>query len=300
LARTCVALVFGLTLAAVHSTFAQVTTINSVALQTNLVGGLPDATFTLVDDYPSLISFIYTNAGTTNTSFSAEQDAWSFAVNGSPYMFQTNDYYTATMQVTLTGDPSAPRKEAGIAFEDIDSSISGQFILDTDAGEIVAFGGNLPFYASPLTHTFKSGDTVTMSVTILKDSNGSNAIVYSANGISSPILEFNADSPYLANGTTPAPYTLGGYFQIQGQGTALTNSGSASFQNISIGPPLTIANAGVNANVVTWPASAPNYILQMTTNLASTNWTTVIGQPVTGLWIPNASSNVFYRLRQTQ
>jgi hypothetical protein len=307
--------IFGLTLVAVPGVNAQVSTINSVVVQTNVVTttNLPSAVLTVVSNYPSVVSFTETNAGinTTNTTFSAYQDVWQFSTNKStPYLFQTNDYYTAYMNVTLTGNPISPRKEAGFAFNDVAGNISGQYILDTDNHEVVAFGGNLPFYASPLDGTFTSGETITMGVTIFKDANGSNAIIYSANGISSPVLEFGgpgqANAVYAINsGTTPAPYWLGGYFQIQGQSintntiTPTTNNGSAVFQNITIvtQPNLNIAENG-NQSVLYWNASSANFRLQTSTNLASTNWTTVPtnGAYVIGVAVTNNNPASFYRL----
>jgi hypothetical protein len=112
-------------------------------------------------------------------------------------------------------------------------------------------------------------------------------------------LEFNQNSVYLANGTTPEPYTLGGYFQLQGQGAGATNSGSAVFQNIKIltQPTLNIAQTA-NQTVLYWPASDANFILQSSTNLSSTNWATVStnGAFVIGVAVTNSSPASFYRL----
>jgi len=297
------AAVVGVALAAATGANAQVSTINSVIVTPGILdsANFSNAVLTAVTNYPTVISFVETNAGTTNTSFSPIQDLWQFSGDGgsSAYLFQSNDYFTAYMNVTLSGAPVSPRKEAGFAFEDVTGDINGQYILDTDAGEVVAFGGNLLFYASPLDHTFVSGETITMGVTIFKDSNGNTAIIYTANGISSPVLEFNQNSVYLANGTTPEPYTLGGYFQLQGQGAGATNSGSAVFQNIKIltQPTLNIAQTA-NQTVLYWPASDANFILQSSTNLSSTNWATVStnGAFVIGVAVTNSSPASFYRL----
>jgi hypothetical protein len=287
--RLCVAAALGLGLAAVNTTYAQVSTINSAILQPRIIDNLTNADLTTVSDYPTNISFTETDAGTTNTAFSRNQDLWQFSNDGglTAYSFQSNDSFTVSMNVTLTGNPIAPRKEAGFAINDVDGNIAGFFILDTDAHEVVAFGG--PFWNSnPFNAKFQSGQTVTLAMTLFLDNNGKQAIIYSANGFSSPALEV---SPPFTN------YTLGGYFQIQGQDTALTNSGSADFQNISIGTPLGIAASGANSAVVYWPASATNYVLQTATNINSTNWTAVIGQPVTGVLVPNTTPPSFFRLQ---
>jgi hypothetical protein len=217
----------GITFAAVNATHAQISTVNSVVLTTNALDGLPKSDLSVVSSYPSNISFVVTNAGNTNAGFFAMQDYWQFATNGGSgaYNFQSNDVFTVTMTVTLTGDPISPRKEAGFAFNDVAGNINGQYILDTDGHEVVAFGGNLPFYATPVDHFYQSGEPIIMGITIFTDSNGKQAIIYSADGFNSPPLEF---------GTPQTDYTLGGYFQLQGQGTGLTNMGSATFDDISI------------------------------------------------------------------
>ena len=92
--------------------------------------------------------------------------------------------------VTLTGDPISPRKEAGFVFNN-PLNDGGEFIVNTDGHEFVAFGGFLPFYAFP--RNFNSGDTVTMGLTVFKDSNGKNAIIYSAATATTFVRESKAD-----------------------------------------------------------------------------------------------------------
>ena len=102
--------------------------------------------------------------------------------------------------------------------------------MNTDGHEVVAFGGFLPFYTFPA--TFQSGDTVKLGMTYFRDSNGKNAIIYSANCLQSPPLEFSNLELGVIDGTT-----VGGYMQIVNSPTIATNSGIAVFQNIKIGPP---------------------------------------------------------------
>jgi hypothetical protein len=227
----------GITFAAVNTTYAQISTINSVVVTTNAPAPgsapnpLPDSDLTLVSSYPSVISFVVTNAGApTNTGTDGRQDYWQFATNGGSgaYLFQSNDSFTVTMTVTLTGDPIFPRKEAGFAVNDNNGDIAnGQYILDTDQHEVVSFGFPAQFYATPLEHFYESGEPINMGITIFTDSSGQQEIIFMADGFSSPP---EVVSPPLTG------YTLGGYFQIQGQGTGSTNMGSATFDNITITP----------------------------------------------------------------
>src|SRR5205085_6862000 len=107
----------------------------------------------------------------------------------------------------LTGNPTSPRKEAGFR---LDSSIGGDglFIVNTDAHEIVAFGGPLPFYS--FGNTYVSGTPIVLGMTY-ENIGGTNGIVYSANGVNSPFLPMNNLEQGVINGST-----LGGYLQIVG------------------------------------------------------------------------------------
>ena len=87
---------------------------------------------------------------------------------------------------------------AGFLFDTLGGQ--GQFIVNTDAHEVVAFGGPLPFYA--FAPTFNSGDTITLGMTYYLQNNGRHAIIYSANGINSPALEFSNTEFGIIDGST--------------------------------------------------------------------------------------------------
>jgi hypothetical protein len=82
------------------------------------------------------------------------------------------------------------------------------FVLNTDAHEIVAFGGPFGFYS--FGNTFTSGSSVLMGITY-EDIGGTNGIVYSANGVNSPFLPMSNLEQGVINGSM-----LGGYLQIVG------------------------------------------------------------------------------------
>ena len=227
--RLIAAFSLGLTMAA----SAQISTINSAIYTPRQYNDVPAATLTIVSNYPSLISFEEQNVSQA-TGF-ANRDSWHFSSDSgaNPYFFSNNDAFTITMTVTLTGDPISPRKEAGFVFNN-PLNDGGEFIVNTDGHEFVAFGGFLPFYAFP--RTFNSGDTVTMGLTIFKDSAGKNAIIYFARTATacavSPPLEFSNTELGVIDGTS-----IGGYLQIVNSPTIATNSGTAVFQNIKITGP---------------------------------------------------------------
>src|ERR1051326_7525482 len=96
-----------------HSVFAQISSINSAVYTPRQYNDVPLATLTVVSNYPSLISFEEQNVSKP-TGF-ANRDAWHFSNNGTTaYLFSNNDAFTITMDVTLTGNPISPRKEAGL------------------------------------------------------------------------------------------------------------------------------------------------------------------------------------------
>ncbi len=222
---------------AVNGAMAQISSINSAVYTPRQYNDVPAATLTVVSNYPSLISFEERNVSKP-TGF-ANRDSWHFSNNSgvSPYFFSNNDAFTITMTVSLAGDPISPRKEAGFVFNN-PLNDGGEFIVNTDGHECVAFGGFLPFYsfnAHNSALTFSSGGTVTMGLTVFRDDNGKNAIIYFAANENacavSPALEFSNLELGVINGTT-----IGGYIQIVNSPTIATNSGLAVFQNIRIGP----------------------------------------------------------------
>src|SRR5205823_5027703 len=152
----------GLGFAVANGAFGQISTINSAVYTPRQYNDVPAATLTVVSNYPSLISFEEQNVSKP-TGF-ANRDSWHFSNDSgaTAYLFNNSDAFTITMTVTLTGNPISPRKEAGFVFNN-PLNDGGEFIVNTDGHEFVAFGGFLPFYAFP--RNFNSGDTVTMGLT---------------------------------------------------------------------------------------------------------------------------------------
>ncbi|MEO6181962.1 MAG: hypothetical protein ABIP71_02415, partial [Verrucomicrobiota bacterium] len=225
--KRCVCYATLVSLVAASVAHAQVSTINSVIMQPREYNDVSGATLTVVSNYPSLISF--NEQGVSAPTGFANRDVWRFSTNSgvSAYQFNNDDFFSVFMDVTLTGSPISPRKEAGFLFDTIGGQ--GQFLINTDGHEIVAFGGPLPFYAFP--RTFNSGDTITLGITYFLNSDGKRAIIYSANCLQSPPLEFSNLEQGIINNST-----LGGYFQIVNDPSNPANSGTAVYQNINIGP----------------------------------------------------------------
>jgi len=223
---TCSATLIGLCLAAANGGFAQISTINSANYHPREFNDVPGSTLTVVSNFPSLVSFDDQNVSKP-TGF-ANRHVWRFSSDSgaSAHQFMNDEFFSVSMTVTLTGDPISPRKEAGFLLSTIGGD--GQFIVNSDGHEVVVFGGPLPFYAFP--RTFNSGDTIKLGMTYFMQSNGKRAVIYSANCLQSPPLEFsNLEQGIIDNST------LGGYFQIVNSSSNPTNSGTAVYENINIG-----------------------------------------------------------------
>lgn len=220
-----------------NTIMAQVSSINSAIIQSRVFNDVPGAVFTGINNYPGSISL--SEAGVSAPTGFANRDQWRFSNNGAtPYSFQHNDYFTASMTLNLTGNPITPRKEAGFLFSTA-SNGDIQFIVNTDGHEVVQFGG-ISFYSfSDTTHashvSYNSGDNITLAMSYFLDGNGKNALQFSANGISSPVFEFG---PSVGSGALDIGdgSTLGGYFQIVNDPNNPSNSGTALFSNITITP----------------------------------------------------------------
>ncbi len=229
------------------SAHAQVSSIDSVVVQPRVFNDVPDAAAIYSGAYPSSITLGETSVSAA--SGFANRDVWRFSSDGTAsYAFSNDDFFQASMTVTLTGMPITPRKEAGFLLNSIGGD--GQFIVNTDGHEVVAFGGPFPFYAFP--STFNSGDTVTLGMTYTVNELGQRSIIYSANGVNSPALPFTNLEQGIIDGST-----LGGYFQIVNDPANASNAGQAVFGNISILPvvipePSTLALLGMGLLPLFW------------------------------------------------
>jgi hypothetical protein len=84
-------------------------------------------------------------------------------------VFNIANRFTFQTQIELTGAANSPRKEAGIR---LNSPITGDvlFIINSDAGEIVAFGGGGPFYLfgnNAAGNGYTTGSTLLMGFTYI-------------------------------------------------------------------------------------------------------------------------------------
>ncbi len=239
---------FGLLLGAAAFANAQdVSTINSVRTFREFTGDTT-ATFTEVNNYPSLVSFSEQSVDGNGTAGGANRDVFKFSADSgaSNFVFGVNTFFSVDMAITLSlpaGVPNAPRKEAGYLFDS--NGGQGLFIITSD-GEVAAFGGGLPFFRAAGTYT--PGQTVNLGLTVFRDTDNLRKIQYRFNGETSAALAFDN----LEQGLPPSA-TLGGYLQVPVDATNPSNGATATFANIAVRPvnpvpePATMAALGLGA-----------------------------------------------------
>ncbi len=90
-------------------------------------------------------------------------------------IFSIDDTFTFKAEVTMRVGENSPRKEAGLR---LNSPVTGDvlFLLNSDAGEIVAFGGGAPFASFGNNGTgngYTPGETILMGISIAASGDGS-------------------------------------------------------------------------------------------------------------------------------
>ncbi|GIV21240.1 MAG: hypothetical protein KatS3mg023_2991 [Armatimonadota bacterium] len=159
----------------------------------------------------------------------ANRHVWFVSADGvNPLEVPITEEWTLEFDLTLTGTPVTPRKEAG-GFVRIGMPWGYselQFMVNTDAHEVVAFGYPFPFYRFT-SQSYNSGDTIRLGIRFFKDTDGKYKVVYMANGESSPAAALS-DQNLFTGWITP-----GGYLQVNIQAGNPNNGGVAVFDNIT-------------------------------------------------------------------
>lgn len=232
--NTRVRILTALCLAVASGAWAQISTINSAVIVPRVFNDIPGANGTYINNYSSSITLGESNVWTTSTTAFADRDEWFFSANGtSPYTFNANDFFVATMTLNVSGT-TAKDNEAGFIIPNANGSFPGsdlQFIADAQSGFLGMFGGT-GFWNSGISYV--AGTTVTLKMIYFFDAaNSSDAFQFYVTDGSSTV-----GSPVEDWAGNLAGDNVGGYYQIQTGGTNAPGvSGQAIFGNISIAAP---------------------------------------------------------------
>ena len=122
--------------------------------------------------------------------------------------------------------------------------------------------------------------------------NGGTLFRITTNGVMTPLVSANAGS-HLANLRAALMQAgNGNFYGTASQGTAY---GRGAVFELNLSPVLGIFLNG-NKSTLVWPSWATNYVLQATTNLASTNWVTINATPTNSVIVTNSLPAQFFRL----
>jgi hypothetical protein len=126
---------------------AFVSDVNGLLVDAAVVNGYPGSTLTITNNYPSSAIIDDSNLGALVPGGFANRSDLLFSSNGgaSARTFNTQDSFDVSVNLTLDATFNLKRKEAGLRINR--NGFDGQFIVNSDAHEIAAFGGPLPFYS---------------------------------------------------------------------------------------------------------------------------------------------------------
>ncbi|WP_428388286.1 PEP-CTERM sorting domain-containing protein [Mucisphaera sp.] len=209
---------------------------NGIAVNERVFNDFTTTTLNTTDNFPAIVQFDesgYVDDG-IGGNFANRHDALASTDGGAtPAQFDITDGFVISANVTLDTGSAAPRKEAGIR---VNSGISGDalFLVNSDAGEIVAFGGGAPFYIFPGSYT--PGDTIFMQMSytpsgVFAVPGKVEYVIDRGNGLESSGL---LDWANLEGG--PLQYNLGFYGQFTPDLNNSAEFATATFADIRIVP----------------------------------------------------------------
>ncbi len=219
--------------------------VNGVAVAERVFNDFPGSTLTITNNFPTILEIRDENM--VDGGFANRHDAMVSDDGGTtPLALGTADGFDISAMVTLEVGSTAPRKEAGIR---VNSGVTGDglFIINSDAGEIVAFGGPLPFFSFNGTfgESYTAGDTILMRMIYRPGEGMPGTVEYivdvGGGPLSSGQLDFTNLEGGIANGTNVGFY---GQFSPSDE----NDFGVARYENIRVVPePATAALVALGA-----------------------------------------------------
>ncbi|TWT87668.1 hypothetical protein Mal64_32100 [Pseudobythopirellula maris] len=238
--RTNLVLALGACWLAAGVALADTPVIDGVVANERVFNDFPDSSLSTtngnsVNGGPGVSQVIFDESSFGTGGFANRHDALLSDDGGATgALFRIDDSYTFKTDLTLDVGSTSPRKEAGLR---INSPVTGDalFIVNSDAGEIVAFGGPFFSFNSEFGVSYTPGDTITMGFTLIGGGDG--------NGGVADTIQYFIDHPtagYLASPALPwsnlelgpVNYRLGMYTQTQPDGSNANEFVSTTFDNI--------------------------------------------------------------------
>lgn len=118
---------------------------NGIKVHERVFNDFGNSTLTITNSNSIPGSVTIDDRNLTGNGWANRHDALISSDGGaSAHVFSIADPFTVSARITLSAGSNAPRKEAGWR---INSPVTGDalFLVNSDAGEIVAFGGGAPF-----------------------------------------------------------------------------------------------------------------------------------------------------------
>lgn len=230
-----------MTLAASAPVLASAELTDGMAISERFYNDFSTTTLTTTNTFPNVVSFSesgYVDDGEGGNWANRHDAMISMDGGATATQLQLNEGFSISATVTMDVGSTAPRKEAGIR---VNSGVSGDalFLINSDAGEIVAFGGGAPFYLfgnNGSSNGYTPGDSIFMRMTYTPS--GTFGVpgkveyeVDRGNGIESSGL---LDWANLEGG--PLQYNVGFYTQISPDLNNTAEFANVSFENIVVVP----------------------------------------------------------------
>lgn len=235
----CYATLIGFGLAATHGAYAQ---INGYNVNPRVFNDNPGSTLTVtpadpINGNPATITI--RDAFTGAFTGANRHDAVASSDGGvTSFNHSIDNSFVFTTRLTLTDGFNGPRKEAGIR---INSPVTGDalFIVNSDAGEIVTFGGGAPFHifgSNGGGNGYTPGNSILLGIREIGGGDGVGGI---ANTIEFFIdrgagIETTGPQPWSNSELGPVNFQVGVY--VQGGANANGDFVNALFSNTTYSP----------------------------------------------------------------
>jgi hypothetical protein len=222
--------------------FALAQPVNGITVNERVFNDFPTSALTVNNSNsinPGSVVIDDRGFDTSAGGFANRHDALMSSDSGATaHTFSIDDAFSLSAEVTLDVGSVSPRKEAGIR---INSPITGDalFIINSDAGEIVAFGGGAPFTLFGNNgggNGYTPGSTITMGVIYTPSGGGANGVPGTLEYFIDRGLGIETTGPLdwanLEGG--PVDFSIGFYSQVAPADD--NDFSTASFNNITYTP----------------------------------------------------------------